>query len=373
MPGVSIEAARSRRAMRAFLGYPYTLYRGDPVWIPPLRMAERALMNQRKNPFFAHAEAEHFLARRDGRIVGRIAACTNQLHNDTHEDEIGFFGFFDVAEGDQEAATALVEAARTWCAERGRAPILGPCSYSTNDMCGVLVEGFDKHPMILMPHNRPDYDALLCGAGLSGVKDLLAYQLKTEIEIPERFERVVTRRLERTGTTIRDVRTDDPDNEGRILKDLYNRSWEKNWGFVPATDAEFEHAVKDLTPLVDPELSGIAERDGQPLGFSLFIKDLNEVLRGMNGRLFPLGWLKLLRGLKRVRWRRCILLGVVREARGGAINEALFLRAIKQAKRLGIPGAEAGWVLEDNSAIRRPIEAVGGTIDKRYRLYESRT
>lgn len=371
MGDIRIDVARSKRAMRAFRDLPYRLYRGHPVWVPPLRLAEAALMDRRRNPFFEHAEAEHFLAYRGARVVGRIAGCVNHLHNETHEDEIGFFGFFDVAEGEQAAASALVEAARAWCAERGRAPMRGPCNYSTNDPCGALVEGFERHPMLLMPYNRPDYDALLRGAGLAPVKDLLAYELRTEIPIPERFERVVSRRLARTGTTIRGLRREAWPEEVRIVKDLYNRCWEKNWGFVPATDAEFEHAAKDLKLIVDPELSAIAERDGQPLGFSVFIKDLNEVLRGMNGRLFPFGWLKLLTGLRRVGWRRCILLGVLPEARGGAINEAFFLRAIETAKRTGIPGAEAGWVLEDNAAIRRPIEAVGGTISKRYRMYET--
>ncbi|MDJ0975163.1 MAG: N-acetyltransferase [Planctomycetota bacterium] len=371
MSDVRIEVARGKRAMRVFRELPYRLYKGHPVWVPPLRMAEAALMDPGKNPFFEHAEAEHFLAWRADRVVGRIAACVNHLHNETHEDEIGFFGFFDVEEGEQDAATALIEAARAWCAERGRTPMRGPCNYSSNDPCGALVDGFDRRPMLLMPYNRPDYDALLQGAGLVPVKDLLAYELKTEIPIPERFERVVNRRLQRTGTVIRDMRRDDWANEVRIVKDLYNRCWEKNWGFVPATDAEFEHAAKDLKLIVDPELSGIAERDGQPLGFSVFIKDLNEVLAGMNGRLFPFGWLKLLRGLKRIGWRRCILLGVVPEARGGAINEAFFLRAIEAAKRMGIPGAEAGWVLDDNTAMRKPIEAVGGTITKRYRMYET--
>lgn len=371
MAALTIDRARSGAALRKFLGFPYQLYRGHPYWVPPLRMAEKALMNQRKNPFFQHAKAEHFLARRGGRVVGRVAAVTNQLHNDTHEDSVGFFGFFDVVEGDQEAATALIEAAREWCGAEQRLPMRGPVCYSTNDVCGVLVDGFDQHPKLLMPYNRPDYDALLTGAGLLPVKDLLAYRIPTEIEVPERFQRVVTRRLERTGTTLRPLDLSSFEKEVRILKDLYNRCWERNWGFVPATDAEFDHAAKDLKMLVDPELSCVAERDGQPLGFSVFLKDLNEALVGLNGRLLPFGWVRLLRGLKRVRWRRCVLLGVVPEARGGAINEAFFIHAIETAKRTGIPGAEAGWVLEDNAAMRRPIEAVGSTISKRYRMYET--
>ncbi len=365
---VDVEASRADR--KAFIELPHRLYRKHPYWVPQPRLADKALMNRRKNPFFAHADAQHFLARRDGRVVGRIAAVENRRHNDTHEDRVGFFGFFDVEEGDQDAATALVDAARTWLSTRDLAPMRGPVNYSTNDTCGVLLDGFDEAPTLLMPYNRPDYDALLRGAGLTRVKELLAFWISSANPVPERFERVVTRRLGRTGTLIRPIDTAQFDREIRLLRDLYNRTWERNWSFVPATDAEFDHAAKDMKMLVEPDVSGVAERDGAPVAFSVFLRDINPILKRMDGRVFPFGWLKLLLGIKRVKRLRCILLGVVPEARGGALNEALFIRAMKQAARMGIEGAEAGWVLADNRAMRAPIEAAGGKVTKRYAMYE---
>lgn len=353
----------------AFLELPYRLYRGHPVWVPPLRMAERDLMDRAKNPFFQHATVEHFLARRGGTVVGRIAGIENTLHNEVHEDRLGFFGMFEV-EDDPEAAAGLLEAARAWTAARGLGPMRGPVNYSTNESCGVLVDGFDEPPMLLMPYNRPDYERLLLDAGASPVKDLLAYWIDVANEVPERFRRVVTRRLERSGIELRPLDRKRFDAEALLIKDLYNRCWERNWGFVPATDAEFEHAAADLERLVAHELCAIAERRGEPVGFSVFLRDLNRLLAGGNGRLFPTLWAKLLFGLKRVRHTRCALLGVVPEARGNAINEAFFIHAMEQARAHGIAGAEAGWILEDNAAMRAPIEAAGGVISKRYRMYE---
>ncbi|MDA1193787.1 MAG: N-acetyltransferase [Planctomycetota bacterium] len=361
------EAGPADRA--AFIELPYRLYAGHPVWVPPLRMAERDQMNRAKNPFFEHAEVEHFLARRGDRVVGRIAAIENRLHNEVHGDTVGFFGFFD-AEPDGEAVAGLLDAARTWTAARGLAPCWGPVNYSTNDACGVLVDGFDDPPMLLTPHNRPDYEALLLAAGARPVKDMLAYWIDASRPVPERFRRVVTRRLERSGITLRPLNLRQFKDEVQLLKDLYNRCWERNWGFVPATEAEFEHAAADLKRLVAPELCAVAERGGEAVGFSVFLRDLNRLLAGGNGNLWPTLWAKLLFGMGRIRHARCVLLGVVPEARGNAINEAFFVHALEQAAPNGYAGAEASWILEDNHAMRRPIEAAGGVITKRYRIYD---
>ena len=356
----------------AFIDLPYRLYRGHATWVPPLRMAERDLMDRAKNPFFQHAQVEHFLARRGDRVVGRIAACENRLHNEVHGDRIGFFGFFD-AEADAEAAGALLEAAQRWCTARGLSPMRGPANYSMNDSCGVLVDGFDDPPTILMPYNRPDYAGLLEGAGLVAVRELLAYWIRTGNPIPERFQRVVERRMARSNITLRDIDVKHFDREVQILKDLYNRSWEKNWGFVPATEAEFEHAAKDLKMLVEPRVSAVAERDGEPVAFSAFVRDVNRILkRGSgNGRLLPTLWARLAFGLKKIRHARCVLLGIVPEARGNAINEAFFVRAMQAALDLGYHGSECGWILADNDAMKKPIETAGGAVTKRYRMYET--
>lgn len=365
-----IEAEADARDRRAFLEFPYRLYAGHAVWVPPLRMAERDIMDRAKNPFFAHAEAQHFLARRGDHVVGRIAAIENRLHNEVHEDRLGFFGFFDVVAGDVEAAAGLLDAAESWTTARELAPMRGPVNYSTNDSCGVLVDGFDEPPMLLMPYNRPDYDRLLVDAGAVPVKELLAYWIASENEVPPRFRRVVDRRMARSGITLRPIDLKRFDAEALLIKDLYNRCWERNWGFVPATDAEFEHAAADLKRLVAHELCAIAERRGEPVGFSVFLRDLNRLLAGGTGRLLPTLWAKVLFGLGKVRHTRCALLGIVPEARGNAINEAFFIHAMDQARAHDIAGAEAGWILEDNLAMRAPIEAAGGVVTKRYRLYE---
>jgi GNAT superfamily N-acetyltransferase len=368
--GVTVEPESGSRDRKAFLDLPYRLYAGHPTWVPPLRSGEAKNMDPERNPFFRHGEVKHFLARRGGRVVGRIAAIENRLHNEVHGERAGFFGYFD-AENDPAATRQLVEAAGQWTSARGLFPMRGPVCYSTNDPCGVLVEGFDETPAILMPYNRPDYDDLLRQAGLVGVKDLVAYEIPSAPPAPERFMRVVERRLERGGIRLRPYDLKHFGDEVQRVRDLYNRCWEKNWGFVPATDEEFDAAASDLKTLLDNDLSAVAERDGTPVGFSVVLKDLNRVLRGLDGRLFPFGFLKLLWRMRRIDHVRVITLGVVPEARGRAINEALFLHAYLGAKRKGYVGGEAGWVLEDNQAMRSPIESVGGRVTKRYRLYET--
>jgi GNAT superfamily N-acetyltransferase len=365
-----VRPERGRRERAAFLTLPYRLYDGLSGWVPPLRMAEAALQDRAKNPFFRHSEAEHFLAWRGGRVVGRIAAIENRRHNEVHGERVGFFGFLDV-EPDAEAARALLDAAARWCRERGLAALRGPTSYSTNDVCGALVEGFDEPPAVQMPWNRPDLDGLVRGAGFAPVKDLVALWISASEPPPERFVRVAARQLERSGIRLRPLDLARFDREVAILLDLYNRSWEANWGFVPATEEEFRHAAKDLKQVADPALSAVAEQHGKPVGFMAVLRDVNRVLapRG-GGRLLPSNLVRLLWGLKRVKRWRVIALGVVPEARGRGVNEAFFLHALAAAAAKRGEGAEAGWVLADNQRMLAPILAVGGRITKRYRIYE---
>lgn len=373
MKALVVSRERTPADRRAFIDVPYRLYRSDPVWVPTLRSEEAKLMDRTKNPFFEHAEVEHFLARRGDRVVGRIAAIENRRHNEFHEDRVGFFGFFDV-EPDQEAATALIAAAKAWNDERGLAPMRGPVNYSTNESCGVLIENFEEPPRLLMPYNRPDYATLLEGAGLVKAKDLLAIWAPTHPTGPERFRRVVQRQLKRRNITLRpfDLHKNYA-HEVEVFRDLYNRCWERNWGFVPASDAEFTHAAKDLKKLIEPNMSAIAERDGVPVGFSVFLRDLNLLLaKGpRSGRMTPWFAMKLLCGIKKIKTTRCILLGVVPEARGMAINEAFFLHGSTQGHAAGHKGTEAGWLLEDNPGILHPLYANDGKIAKRYRIYET--
>lgn len=367
-----VEPVVTRRDRREFEELPYRLNRGRTGWVAPLRASDRKTWDPKRNPFFRHAEAQHFLAWRDGRVVGRIAACENRRHNEVHGDRVGFFGWFE-AEEDPEAVAALVDAASAWNAARGLTSVRGPVCYSTNDVCGVLVEGFDDPPAILMPWNPPGYDALLRGAGLEPAKDLLAYWVPGTTTPPERFERLCDRALTRSGVTIRTLDPRRFDEEVRLVKELYNRCWERNWGFVPATDEEFDAAAKDLKMVVDPRMFFFAERAGVAVGFAGTFLDLNQALHGLDGRLLPFGWWKILRRKRRITRVRIVILGVVPEARGKGIDAAFFLRSIQGARAYGYEGGEASWILEDNVRMRADLEAVGARLSKRYRLYEKPT
>lgn len=372
MPGVRVEVESGKAGRKAFLDLPYRLYRGHPTWIPPLRMSDAALMDRAKNPFFHHAQVEHFLARRDGRVVGRIAAIENRRHNEFHGDKLGFFGWFDV-EPDPEAAQALVDAARDWVRARGLVGMRGPVNYSTNDVCGVLIDGFQHPPAILMPYNREDYDALLLGAGLVKAKDMVAYWVPSATPVPERIQRISERLLERGGMVIRPLDLKRWKDEVEVLLSLYNRCWDRNWGFVPMTEEEFRHAAKDLKMLVDPRIFMFMERAGTPVGFVGILPDINEALVGLDGKLFPFGLFKLLWRKKRVKKSRVMLLGVVPEARGKGIDAAFLAQSILRARAAGYVGGEGSWILEDNVRMRADLEALGGELTKRYRLYETPT
>jgi GNAT superfamily N-acetyltransferase len=367
---LTVEPERGRADRRAFLDFPYRLYRGHPVWVPPLRMADGALMDRKKNPFFRHGDAAHFLARRDGRVVGRIAAIENPRHNEFHADRLGFFGWFDV-EPDPEAATALVSAARDWTSARGLTAMRGPYNYTSNDVCGVLVDGFERRPALQMPWNREDYDALLRGAGLAPVKDLLAYNVPARTP-PERFTRIAKRSLERSGIVLRPLRKSAWNEEIRTIHDLYDRSWERNWGYVPMTREEFDHAAKDLKMIVDPATFLIAEREGKPVGFIGALPDINQALVGLDGRLFPFGLFRLLWRRHKITHARIMLLGLLPEARGKGVDAAFFVATIEAGIAAGYTeGGEASWILEDNARMRGDLEAVGATLTKRYRLYQT--
>jgi GNAT superfamily N-acetyltransferase len=364
---VAPEAGRADR--KAFVDLPYRLNRGLEGWVPPLRAADAALMDREKNPFFEHADAQHFLARRGDRVVGRIAAIENRAHNAFHGDRSGFFGWFD-CEADPEAATALVGAARAWVAARGLDSVCGPVNYSTNDSCGVLVDGFGP-ATLMMPWNRPDYDALLKGAGLAPAKDLLAYWVPAR-PVSERVARLARRAVETSGVVVRPIDKGDWTAEIDRLERLYNRCWVANWGFVPMTSAEFHHTAKDLKFIVDPDVFLVAEWKGDVVGLLGALPDLNETLHGLDGRLFPFGLLKILWRKKRIRKIRVLVMGVVPEVRGKGVDAALLTRLAKNVTDRYECG-EASWILEDNERMNRDIVAVGGRVTKRYRLYEGPT
>ncbi len=363
-----VRPADSRRDLARFVDLPWRLYRDDRAWVPPLKRDVMALLDRARNPFFAHGAAQPFLAERDGRDVGRVAAIVNAAHNDFHGDRVGFFGLFECEE-DLDAARALFDAAEAWVAERGMEVLRGPVNLSTNDECGSLVEGFERRPAILMPHNAAHHRALYESAGFEKAMDLLAYDVPT-VEAPERIARAVDAVRARAGASIRTIGMRRFREEVDRIRAIYNSVWERNWGFVPMTREEMDHMAAQLRPVVDPELVLFAEVDGRPIAFALALPDLNEALRHANGRLFPFGAIAIWWHARRIRRVRVIPLGVESEHRASGIDAVLYHELFARAKRRGYAGGECSWVLEDNAAMRRPIERLGGRVHKRYRIYD---
>lgn len=358
-----------------FIGLPYRLHRRDPLWVPPLRRDVALLLDRKKNPFFDHAEAEYFLAERDGEVVGRIAAISNRLHNEYHGDRVGFFGFFEAAY-DQAVADALFETAAGWLKAHGHDVMRGPASFSTNDECGLLVRGFDTPPTLMMPHNPPSYPRMLEAAGFHKAKDLLVYRGGYEtfyLPVPERLSRGTELVRKRQGITLRPFRMADFPAEVTRIKELYNRAWEKNWGYIPMTDRELDHLAKQFRPVAVPDLIPFAEKDGQVIGFGLCLPDLNAVFRRhRSGRLTPAMIADLLFSLqfKRVPRLRILLLGILPEWRGKGVDAMLYHWIWTRARDYRIYWGEAGWILEDNATMNASLEKMEFTVYKTYRLYD---
>jgi GNAT superfamily N-acetyltransferase len=334
------------------------------------------LLSRTKNPFFEHAQAEYLIAERDGVVVGRIAAISNRLHNETHGDRVGFFGFFESID-DQAVADALLTAAADWCRALGHDVLRGPASFSVNDECGLLIDGFDSPPTLMMPHNPRYYIALLERAGFTKAKDLWVYQGGSEeryVPVPERLARATELIRQRQGITIRALDMKNFEGEVERIKELYNSAWEKNWGFIPMTGHEIDHLAEQFKPVVIPELVPMAEKDGKLIGFGIALPDLNVVFRkNRSGRLFPM-ILKLLWALKakRIRRARILLLGVLPDHQGKGIDAMLYHWIWTKSGERGIYWGEAGWILEDNPAMNAGLEKMTFRVYKTYRLYDRR-
>ena len=369
MTPITIRPLASKQDTRTFIKFQWKVYEGNPVWVPPLLMDRRKLMDREKNPFYKHSASEFFLAHRNGEVVGRIAAIVNDNHNKEHKENIGFFGFFECI-NDQAVADALVQTAARWLKERGVTAVRGPATPSVNDEYGLLVDGFDKPPIILMPYNPPYYAALLEKAGFRKIKDLYAYHVTKDRAMTEKLRRVSEMVKNREGLTFRSINMKDFANEVKRIKDLYNRAWQYNWGAVPMTDEEFDALAKDLKPVVVPGLVIIAEYKGEPIGFSLSLPDLNMALKhNKNGYLLT-GLYHMMRMKKKINWVRIIVLGVVRERLKTGAASVLFYETARRGIELGYWDGEAGWVLEDNTMMNRAAEMLQGEKYKTYRIYE---
>jgi GNAT superfamily N-acetyltransferase len=360
---------RTRRERRAFIRLPWRLYAGAPCWVPPLLVGEKARFNPAKNPYYDHAEVQLFLAWRGRTPVGRIAAHVNRAHNEYWNDTVGFFGFFECIE-DYAVAQALFSTAADWLRARGRTAMRGPMNFSTNEELGFLVEGFDKLPAIMMPYTHAYYLDLAERFGLRKVMDLLAWHIDVEIADLGRYEPLADRIRERVGFTLRNLNKKRFTDEVELIKRVYNDAWSRNWGFVPMTDREFEHFASEVKPLVEPACAQIAEKDGEPIGFCLSLPDVNKILARMNGRLFPFGLLKLLLGVRRLTALRTITLGTRRAYQKRGIESVFLVEIVRRTVAAGYRTSEMGWTLEDNHMINKPLEKMGGRLDKRYRIVE---
>jgi len=333
----------------------------------------RDLLDTKSNPFYRQAERQLFVARRNGRLVGRIAAIENRAHNAFHGDRVGFFGFFE-ATNDSDVAGALFSAARQWLTARGFTVMRGPMNPSTNHDCGLLVDGFDQHPVFLTAWNPPFYEQLVRNAGLTPTKDLLGYWLpygEAGYQMPPRADDMARRAARKANLTFRDLEPHRFWSEVEICWEVYNSAWERNWGFVPMTRDEFLHMAKSLKPLLVPQFAFVAEINGESAGFLLCTPDFNRVFKRIaNGRLFPFGLPKILMARSRIRTGRIIALGIKEKFRSGSVLPVFMHEAVRRAIAYGSPGAEASWILEENQAMRQPVEAFGGTVYRRWRIFE---
>jgi GNAT superfamily N-acetyltransferase len=372
-----VDRVSGRADLAAFINLPFTLYREDPNWVPPLKADVRKLMDREKHPFYgggSDAEAEFFLARDGRRIVGRVAAILNHAHNRAHDENVAFFGFFETVKR-QEVAQELLAAAEGWARERGADAVRGPANPSTNYECGLLVEGFDRPPVLMMTYNPDWYAELIERAGYAKAKDLYAYYSPVHDASLQRLQKLGARAEKRNpGLTTRSADLGNFDQEVALIKELYNAAWEKNWGFVPVSDAEFDALAGELKDLVHPDLVRIASVDGEPVGFILTVPDWNPVLKDIGGALWrhPI---KLIRHLlftkaESLEGIRLILLGMREGYRNRGIEALLFANGIEVALRAGYKWCEYSWILEDNELTKRAVRLMGGELYKIYRMYE---
>jgi GNAT superfamily N-acetyltransferase len=368
---VDVKPVASRRDLREFIELPFRLHSTSPRWVPPLRLERRIFLSRRLNAYFSHGEAEYFLARRDGRVVGRITAQIDHAFNEFHGNAWGMFGFLEV-EDDPEALAALLDTAADWLRARGRERMVGPMDFTMNDESGVLIEGFDRDPFVKNPWHPPYYQRLCEDAGLTKAMDLLMWELEIsdrEKMLPILFE--LAEQVEpKHGIKIRRMSRRSLRKDMDRFADVYNAAWSKNWGFSPYSKKDLDAYTMDLHLVFDRNWFMVAEKDSETVGVAITVPDINQVLRKMNGRLLPLGWWHFLRKGKTMDRVRVGFLGIKPEYQHTGVAAALFVEHFDTAARTPQTWGEMGWILESNRSMNRGMEAMGGRIVKRYRVYE---
>ena len=368
---VDIRKVETKRELKQFIDFPHDLYADDPNYVPELFISQKDLLSK-SHPFYQHSKADLFLAYKEGNIVGRIAAIRNNNYINYTGNEIGFFGFLEFTD-DESVSQKLLNHACEWVKNEGLRGIMGPENYSTNETCGTLTMGFDHPPKVMMPYNKDYYPKHIEAFGFTKAMDLLAYSFRQDgfTDRLRRMALLIEERLVRQNITIRKFNTKNFKEDVSKIKSVYNSAWEKNWGFVPMTDEEFAHSAKDLKQIVDPDFLLIAEQEGRPIGFSLTLPDVNEVLiKIKRGRLLPTGVFKLLLGKKNIKGIRIITLGIIERYRKLGIDAYFYFKAYEEAIRKGITRGESSWILENNEMMNRAIQNINGELYKKYRIYK---
>jgi GNAT superfamily N-acetyltransferase len=368
---IEVVPVNTKQDLNDFIKLPWKIYKNDPNWVPPLISQQKATFDKKKHPFFEHSSADFFIARQRNETVGTIAAIQNNRHNKVHNENVGFFGFFETIP-DYHVAEKLLDTVMDWAKEKKMDYIRGPENYSQNEVCGLLVDGFDTPPVILMSHNPPYYQDFIERYGFTKAMDLWAYCMDTNTEIPERVIKVVERIKQRCNVTFRNINKKDINNEIDRVKQVYNQAWEKNWGFVPLTDHEIDHIANELKQIIDPEIVFFAEVDGKPVGFSLTVPDINQALQKINGRLFPFGIFKLLYHARKINRVRVIIMGVIEAYRSKGIDSVFYLDTYRKGKAKGYHWGEFSWILENNDPMNTALRTIGAKVYKTYRIYEKK-
>jgi hypothetical protein len=372
---LTVRPVESKSDRQAFVNFAWDVYRNDPAWVPPLKDEVHGLITPGKNPWFEHARAKFWLAERGGKVVGRISAQVDELVQQHMGEGTGQWGMFEALDG--EAAAALIATAEDWLRDEGMARALGPISLSIWDEPGLEIEGFEEPPTAMMGHHRPEYRQWIEDAGYEKAKDLLTYEVNIANWEDPKINRLIAAGERNKRIRIRMVDKSRFNEEARLILNLLNDAWSNNWGYVPLTESEIAYAGKKLKPIIYNELVRVAEYDGEPVAFMITLPDINELIKDLNGELFPFNWMKLLWRLRKPRTRRARvpLMGVAKKLHHTLLASQLAFMLIEFTRRdcvgkFGIETGEFGWILEDNKGMLSIAELPGARVNHRYRIYE---
>ncbi len=369
MNDIQIKKVESKKDKKVFLRFPWKVYEDDSNWVPPLLSDVKEKLDKNKHSFFEHADMDLFLAYDEGRLKGRVAAILDENHNSRHNEKIVFFGFYE-SFNDPDVTKALLDRVCEWGKERGMNVLRGPVNASLNDECAFLLEGFDSPPAVMMPYNPPYYLELMEKYGMKKIRDLYAFLMEENEMANKKLETIVKKIERQTSVNLRSVDLKKVEEEAGKIKSIYNQGWENNWGFVPWTEKEMKHMAKKLKQIADPDIIVLAEENGRPVGFGFALPNYNEVLKDMNGRLFPFGFIKFLLKKRKIKGIRVLVFGIVREYRMTGLSYLLYSRLYKNALKKGYKWAETSWQLEDNEPVNKFVMSIGGRIYKKYRIYQ---